>query len=42
MSDNELDCVKALELSKSYIYPNKIIEIESLINRYVTNEYEKL
>lgn len=42
MSNNELDCVKALELSKSYIYPNKIIEIDSLINRYVTNEYEKL
>lgn len=42
MLNNELDCVETLELKKSYIYPNKIIEIEALINRYVTNEYEKL
>lgn len=42
IDSSELEPVKTLDLKKVYICSNLVLEIEALITKYLSNEYEKI
>ena len=41
-NDEDMEQIKSIDLKKIDICSNKLLEVESVITKYVTNEYEKI